>query len=94
MISDNNSPVSSTNSTGSGFNFDIKKVISRYLKLWYWFVISVTVLGTLAYVYIRYTIPQYNVSATIMISQEQNISESGLSAFKDLGLLDDTQNKL
>ncbi len=94
MISDNNSPINSGNAAGSGFNFDIKKMISRYVGLWYWFAISVAVLGTLAYVYIRYTIPQYNISATIMVSQEQNISESGLSAFKDLGLLDDTQNKI
>ena len=75
-------------------NFNLREQIERYTKYWYWFVISVLIFGTLAFLYIRYTIPQYNVSSTVLISQDENISESELSAFKDLGLLDDTQSKL
>lgn len=79
-------------SISGGFN--LRDQIVKYLRRWYLFVISVCLFGVLAYLYVRYTIPQYNVSATILISQDDNIKESELSAFKDLGLLDDTQNKV
>ncbi len=94
MISNsNNTPeTNKTFDTSSGFGFNLRDQIIRYLKKWYWFALSVFVLVSLAYVKIRYTIPLYNVSSTMMISQDENISESELSAFKDLGLLDDTQN--
>ncbi len=85
-----NTPKGNKEAFGSSFNF--KDVILRYLKLWYWFVLGVVVSSILAYLYIRYTIPQYNVSATLAISQEESISESGLTAFKDLGLLDNTKS--
>ncbi|MDH7446550.1 GumC family protein [Aquimarina sp. 2201CG14-23] len=75
-------------------SFNLKDEIAKYLKKWYWFVISVSIFGTLAYLHIRYTIPQYNVSGTILISQEESVSKSELAAFKDLGLLDNTNNKI
>lgn len=92
MMSENNK---ASNAIGSqGFSIDIKSLIARYLKKWYWFVLSIAIFGTLAYLKIRYTIPQYNVSGTILISQDQSLSESELSAFKDLGLIDDSKNKI
>ncbi len=94
MISNNNN-ISATNSaieTSSGFGFDFRDMIVRYLKKWYWFVLSVVVFVALAYVKLRYTIPQYSVSSTIMISQDENISGSELAAFKDLGLLENSQS--
>ncbi|TPN89102.1 GumC family protein [Aquimarina algicola] len=80
--------------SSSKFSFNLRELLVRYLKKWYWFALSIIVFMSLAYLKVRYTIPQYNVSSTIMISQDDNISESELSAFKDLGLLDDTQSKI
>ncbi|WP_271766996.1 GumC family protein [Aquimarina algiphila] len=96
MISNtNNTPTTDTNfDSSSSFSFNLRDQIIKYLKKWYWFVLSVVIFVSLAYVKVRYTIPQYNVSSMIMISQDESISESELSAFKDLGLLDDTQNKI
>jgi len=91
MIENNNAPTAIEN---QGFNIDIKSLIARYLRKWYWFVLSIAIFGTLAYLKIRYTIPEYNVSGTISISQDQSLSESELSAFKDLGLMDDSKNKM
>ncbi|GAA4274216.1 polysaccharide biosynthesis tyrosine autokinase [Aquimarina gracilis] len=84
----------STIETSSNFSFNLRELIVRYLKKWYWFVLSILLFLGLAYLKIRYTIPQYNVSSTIMISQDENISESELAAFKDLGLLDNSQSKI
>ncbi len=96
MISNtNNTPTSDTNfDSSSGFSFNLRDQIIKYLKKWYWFVLSVVVFVSFAYIKVRYTIPQYNISSMIMISQDESISESELSAFKDLGLLDDSQNKI
>ncbi|WP_271784558.1 GumC family protein [Aquimarina algiphila] len=96
MISNtNNTPTTDTNfDSSSSFSFNLRDQIIKYLKKWYWFVLSVVIFVSLAYVKVRYTIPQYNVSSMIIISQDESISESELSAFKDLGLLDDSQNKI
>ncbi len=95
MISNNTTPTTDKAfESSSGFGFNLRDQIVKYLKKWYWFALSAIVFLSLAYVKIRYTLPQYSISSTIAISQEENISESELSAFKDLGLLDDTQNKI
>jgi len=98
MISDNNknTPISNNDTfkVSSGFGFNLRDQIIKYLKKWYWFVLSATIFLVLAYVKVRYTIPQYNVASTIIISQDENISESELAAFKDLGLINNTQNSI
>ncbi len=78
--------------TSSGFGLDLRNILIKYLKNWYWFVLSVIICGALAYVKLRYTIPQYNVSSTIMISEDESISGSELAAFKDLGLLENAKS--
>lgn len=95
MISNNNTPASNdTFNAPSGFGFNLRDQIIKYVKKWYWFALSVSIFVTLAYLKVRYTIPQYNVSSTIMISQDDNISESELAAFKDLGLINQSQNSI
>jgi len=66
------------------FNFNLKDIFIGYVKKWYWFALSLIVFLGIAFIYLRYTIPLYNVSATIAISAEDNISESGFEAFKEL----------
>ncbi len=95
MISNNNtSDANNTFDTSSGFGFNLRDQIVKYLKKWYWFVLSVVIFIAGAYTKIRYTIPQYNVSSSIMISQEESIGESELAVFKDLGLADNAQNSI
>ena len=87
----NNFPINTETTSGT---FDIEEFIRRYLKKWYWFLLCILLFIGLAFLYIRYTIPQYSVSSTMLISQEENISESELAAFQDLGFLDNTSNKI
>ncbi len=97
MISNTNNNIPEVNNSfnaTSGFGFNLRDQIIKYLKKWYWFALSATIFLALAYLKIRYTIPQYNVSSTIMISQDDNISESELAAFKDLGLVNNTQSTI
>ncbi|GAA4278920.1 GumC family protein [Aquimarina mytili] len=95
ITNNNNTPVVNNEfKATSGFGFNLRDQIIKYLKKWYWFALSVTIFVALAYLKVRYTIPQYNISSTIMISQDDNISESELAAFKDLGLVNNTQSTI
>lgn len=67
-------------------DINIKELAYSYLKYWYWFVLSFIIFTAFAYVSLRYSHPLYDISSTIVISQEDNLSDAGLSAFKDLGL--------
>ena len=78
----------------SGFtDINIKELVLKYLKYWYWFLLSFIVCIGIAYMSLRYTTPMYNVSSTIVISQEDNLNDAGLAVFKDLGL-DQAQDKI
>lgn len=67
----------------SGDSFDLKEMISGYIKHWKWFLISSIIALLLAMVYMRYTVPQYAAAAKIQILEEKN-SGSGLELFSDV----------
>lgn len=67
-------------------NFDINEIISAYAKHWKWFVFSGIVALTIAFLYLRYTTPEYIAEAKIQILDE-NSSGAGLGLFQDLELL-------
>jgi len=67
----------------SSDSFELKEVISGYIKHWKWFLISCVLAFLLAMVYIRYTVPQYAAAAKIQILEEKN-SGSGLELFSDV----------
>ncbi|MFE3869282.1 GumC family protein [Flavobacterium sp. LS2P90] len=68
-------------------DFDLKAFFNKYLIHWQWFVLAVTIGLVGAYIYLRYTIPQYQVATTILVKDDKKggmLSE--LSAFADLGV--------
>ena len=67
-------------------NFDINEIISAYTKHWKWFVFSGVIALTMAFLYLRYTTPEYIAEAKIQILDE-NSSGAGLGLFQDLELL-------
>ena len=66
-------------------NIDLKEIIGTYSKHWKWFILSVIIAVILAFVYLRYTIPEYEARAKIQIIEDQN-SASGLDLFSELDL--------
>ena len=69
-------------------NFNLKEEIENYISHWKWFVVGVFVCFSVAYLYLRYTIPQFKASSTILVKDDRKGSmASELSAFSDLGLL-------
>jgi len=68
-------------------------LVNRYLSYWKWFVLSVALAVVLAFIYLRYQTPKYEVSASILIKDEKKgAGLSELSAFADLGLLPKSGN--
>lgn len=67
-------------------DFDIRVFFMKYLRYWYWFVVSLAITGTLAFLYLRYTIPIYQVSSILLIKDEKKGGMIGNDILKDLEL--------
>ncbi|NMH88317.1 GumC family protein [Flavivirga algicola] len=81
-LSDNNS---------ENFKFDLKKILSVYLKQWKWFALSCIICLSIAYVNLRYTTPQYLAVAKIMLLDDKDDSASAL---KDLSLFSEKEGAM
>ena len=59
-------------------NFDLKAEIYKYLIHWKWLVLGCLIGLTVAYLYNRYTIPEYWTEATMMIlpDEEKNVASA------------------
>ena len=77
-------------------NFNIREAIEKYTYHYKWFLLGVTVALIAAFLYLRYATYQYQVSTTILITDEENNRglNSEVSAFEDLGLVADSQISL
>ena len=58
-------------------NFDLKAEIFKYLAYWKWLLLGLLLGGSIAYLYNRYTIPQYWTQASLMILKD---SESNIAS--------------
>ena len=75
--------------------FNLKEELENYLIYWRWFVLSLVVCVAIAFLYLRYAIPNYKAVATILVQDERKGSmASELSAFSDLGLLGNVKNNV
>lgn len=52
-----------------------RKYIFLFLTNWYWFLITIFVSVSIAYVKNRYTLPSYTVTATLLIENEEEIGD-------------------
>ena len=75
---------------------DLRALFFKYLAYWPWFVASVIACLFIAVVYIKFSIPQYSVTASLLIKEEdKNSSASGanpLSAIQDFGMFSMSSN--
>lgn len=63
---------------------NIKKEISRYLRRWYWILLSMILFYVAAKIYLRYVTPQYLSQSTLQFPQSKS---SGTAALNDLSAL-------
>lgn len=75
--------------------FNLKEELENYLIYLRWFVLSLVVCVAIAFLYLRYAIPNYKAVATILVQDERKgFMASELSAFSDLGLLGNVKNNV
>ena len=74
--------------TENNDTFNIREELEKYLIHWKWFVLGIFIAMLGAFLYLRYTTPQYIASTSIMIkdNQKSGISDE-LKAVADLGIV-------
>src|SRR5690606_31352079 len=74
--------------------FDLKILIFDYLRHWYWFAISLVVSLFIAFLYLRYATPQYEVVSKVLIKDEKKGGGTldPAAAFQDLDIFKSNQN--
>ena len=78
---DNNN--TSTTNVQEAASFDFKKLLSVFLKNWYWFVISVFLCCSVAVYKVLSTSPQYSRTAILLI-KESNVRRASSSEMEAL----------
>ena len=64
---------------------NFRKEISGFLKYWPWIVLSLVIFYLAAFLYLRYTQPQF-LSKTTLLFQETKSDKGALSDLKNLGM--------
>jgi len=67
-------------------DFNLKLFLLKYLRYWYWFVITLVLVLGAAFFYLQFTVPIYKVSASILIKDEKKGMGSGNEMLKELDL--------
>jgi len=80
-------------SKGSGLNF--QKVFSHLVLNWHWYLISVFICLCGAFIYLRYARPTYQVTARMLVKDEDNKKVSSstlqtLSSMEDFGIMNNS----
>jgi capsular exopolysaccharide synthesis family protein len=72
---------------------DLTKEISKYLSYWKWFVASLFICLVLAFVYLKFKLPGYEISTSILLKDDQKGGGTAeINAFKDMGLFTQKNN--
>lgn len=72
---------------------DFQAIFFKYVIHWPWFVASVLICAGLAFAYLRYQVPVYEVSSSILIKEDDKKGgNNALSAMQDFGMLSMTSN--
>ena len=67
---------------------DLREEFEKYSRYWPWFVIGIVSFLVIALLYLHYTRPVYNTTASIIIKDDEGKGPSSeMAAFADLGLL-------
>src|SRR5690606_8809451 len=59
---------------GGDEEIDLKQIVEQYAFYWKWFILSVIIAVIAAFIYLRYTTPQYQVDAKILLENEDKAS--------------------
>ncbi|HEX8269192.1 MAG TPA: polysaccharide biosynthesis tyrosine autokinase [Flavobacterium sp.] len=76
-------------------SLSIREEVDKYLIHWKWFLLAVALGLIAANIYLRYAVPQYRATATIMVKDDRKGGlQSELSAFGDLGIMNGVKSNV
>ncbi|MFR9626778.1 MAG: polysaccharide biosynthesis tyrosine autokinase [Rikenellaceae bacterium] len=78
---------------GSEGGVDYKTMLFMVFRNWYWFLLSIIVMQCGAWAYLRYTVPTYVVTSSVMINDESSSTGVDLESL-GLGSVSSKQNTL
>ncbi|WP_276964931.1 polysaccharide biosynthesis tyrosine autokinase [Chryseobacterium sp.] len=67
-------------------SLDLRKIIGKYLVKWPWFITSVLLFLIVAFIYLRYAVPQYESITTLKFDKKQSDLTGALIDLDNLGL--------
>ncbi len=72
----------------------LKNIFRKYSSYWMWFILSLILSIIITFLYLRYTVPQYQVNATILIKDDKKGADLSQASevFKDLDIFNSTSN--
>ena len=74
---------------------NLREELEKYIAQWKWFLLSVIMCVVVSGLYLRYTIPQYQAAASILVKDDRKGGlQSEMSAFGDLGLLNGVKSNV
>jgi len=71
---------------------DIKALVLKYVQYWYYFVLSILFFGCIAFLNNRYTVPEYSVSTTLLIRDDNNTQLGAENLLEGLELFSGKKN--
>ena len=72
---------------------DIKAILKKYLRLWYLFAAGVIICLGIAFSYLRYSTPEYQISGTLLIKDDKKGPDLGSNTvFSDLDIFKSSKN--
>ena len=70
---------------------DLSKLITKYTRHWFWFILSVLICFTAAFFYLRYSTPEYVASSKIMLLND-NTATPASAILKDISSYSDNES--
>lgn len=76
-----------SNRTSNSEVINIREIAIKYLRKWYWFVISFFVFLSIGYFYLKVTVPTFKVQTTILLRKEDNnLGFSEMAILESMGV--------
>lgn len=76
-----------SNRTSNSEVINIREIANKYLRKWYWFVISFFVFLSIGYFYLKVTVPTFKVQTTILLRKEDNnLGFSEMAILESMGV--------
>lgn len=72
---------------------DLSKLFIKYFSYWKWFLVSIVLCLIIAFIYLKFTLPEYKITTSILLKDDQKGGGTAeINAFKDMGLFTQKNN--